>query len=185
MSAETDPLLALRSAIKSRASVTYADDAGPCATLAAATLLVLNDHPFPKSTPTRYRKAGAPTETKVRSDFYTLDAVYTAWLFRDAVGADYMKQAREHGVTVFVSVTERKHVVEWLEGGAEHSDRITPLKCKSFSGAYTRFLIGFQQPTRRRRRLGRRRERLRAMRQSPLEPVQLKCRLRRLQNVDL
>ncbi len=64
MSAETDPLLALRSAIKSRASITYADDAGPSPSLAGATLLVLDDHPFPKSIPTLYRKAGAATETK-------------------------------------------------------------------------------------------------------------------------
>ena len=129
MSAETDPLLALRSAIKSRASITYADDAGPCTSLAAATHLVLNDHPFPKSISTRYRKADAPADTKVRSDFYTLDALYAAWLFRDAVVADYMKQAREHGMTVFVSVTERKNVVGWLEGETERSDRITPFKC--------------------------------------------------------
>lgn len=125
MSAETDPLLVLRSAIKSRSNITYANDAGPCSSLSGATSLVINGQPFPKSTRTRYRKAGAP------SDFYSLDAVYAAWLFRDAGGADYMKQARELGLAVgFVSVTERKHVVDWLEGRAGDSDRIAPLTCE-------------------------------------------------------
>ncbi|KAF9481350.1 RNA polymerase II-associated protein [Pholiota conissans] len=126
MSTETDPLLILRQAIKSKSKITYANDAGPCATLADATLLVINDQPLPKSTRTRYRKAGAASE------FYTLDAVYVAWLFRDAAGAEYMKQARENGLAVgFVSVTERKHVVDWLEGRTPDSDRIAPLTTES------------------------------------------------------
>ncbi|KAF8959744.1 RNA polymerase II-associated protein [Flammula alnicola] len=122
MSAETDPLLALRQAIKSRTKVIYSNEAGPCSSLVSATSLVVNGQSIPKSSPTRYRKAGAP------SDFYSLDAVYVAWLFRDAAGAEYMKQAREHGLAVgFVSVTERKHVVDWLEGKASDNDRIAPL----------------------------------------------------------
>ena len=48
-------------------------------------------------------------------DFFSLGAVYLAWLFRDAPGAEYMKHVRENGFAVgFVSVTERKGVVEWL-----------------------------------------------------------------------
>lgn len=43
-----------------------------------------------------------------------------------------MKQARENGLTVgFVSVTERKNVVEWLEGKVADSDRIKPLDTDS------------------------------------------------------
>lgn len=39
-----------------------------------------------------------------------------------------MKQARENGLAVgFVSVTERKGVVDWLEGIVADSDRISPL----------------------------------------------------------
>lgn len=40
-----------------------------------------------------------------------------------------MKQARENGLVVgFVSVTERKGVVDWLEGRSEDdSDKIIPL----------------------------------------------------------
>ena len=39
-----------------------------------------------------------------------------------------MKQARENGLAVgFVSVTERKSVVDWLEGKIGDSERIVPL----------------------------------------------------------
>jgi parafibromin len=50
-----------------------------------------------------------------------------------------MKQAREHGLAVgFVSVTERKHVVDWLERKVQEGDRIAPLAC-----AYTVFFFVF------------------------------------------
>ncbi|CAA7260948.1 unnamed protein product [Cyclocybe aegerita] len=117
-----DPLLALRQAIKSKSIVTYSTDGRPCSSLVNAKQLVIDGHSYTKSSSTRYRKAGAP------SDFYSLDAVYVAWLLRDAPGAEYMKQAREHGLAVgFVSVTERKHVVDWLEGRISDSNRIAPL----------------------------------------------------------
>jgi len=45
-----------------------------------------------------------------------------------------MKQAREHGLAVgFVSVTERKSVVDWLEGKISDHERITPLSGVSSS----------------------------------------------------
>jgi len=122
MGSESDPLVALRQSIKSKSKVTYSNTSGPCSTLIGATSLIINSQPFPKSTRTRFRRgAGA-------NDFYALDAVYLAWLLRDAPGAEYMKQAREHGLAVgFVSVTERKQVVDWLEGKVQDSDRIAPL----------------------------------------------------------
>jgi parafibromin len=130
MGTETDPLLALRQSIKSKSKITYTNTSGPCPTLLASTTLIINSLPFPKVTRTRFRRgAGAGGAT----DFYTLDAVYVAWLLRDAPGAEYMKQAREHGLAVgFVSVTERKHVVDWLEGKVQDSDRIAPLACAYF-----------------------------------------------------
>ena len=127
MGTEHDPLLALRQSIKSKSKITYTTaSGGPCPTLLASTSLIINSLPFPKGTRTRFRRgAGGAT-----ADFYTLDAVYVAWLLRDAPGAEYMKQAREHGLAVgFVSVTERKHVVDWLEGKVQESDRIAPLAC--------------------------------------------------------
>ena len=65
---------------------------------------------------------------------YTPDAT---WPLRDAPGAEYMKQEREHGLTVgFVSLTERKHIVDWLEGKVQESDRIAPLVRIFFSFGY-------------------------------------------------
>ncbi len=112
MSAPTDPLLALKQGIKFHSTISYSSD---------SLQIVIGDNSFPKSSPTRYRKAGAP------SDFYPLEAVYLAWLLKDAPGAEYMKQVREYGLLVgFVSITERKHVVEWLEGKTSDQDRVAP-----------------------------------------------------------
>lgn len=125
MSTEVDPLLALRQAIKSRTQITYSNDSGPCSSLLNATQLVLSDKPFPKAGRTRYRKPDTPSE------FYLLDALYVAWLLREAPGAEYMKQLREHGLSAgFVSVTERKHVTDWLEGKISDNERIAPLACE-------------------------------------------------------
>ena len=85
MSTEVDPLLALRQA-KSRTTITYSNDSGPCSSLPSATQLVFSGTQFPKAGWTRYRKPGTPSE------FYLLHALYVAWLLREAPGAEYMKQ---------------------------------------------------------------------------------------------
>jgi parafibromin len=128
----TDPLLALRRAVKSKTPITYLTDGQPAPTLLAATHLSLGPAiTFPKSTPTRYTKPGVSNSSST-ADVYTLEAVYLAWLLRDAPGAEYMRQARESGLTVgFVSVTERKSVVEWLEGKVADLERIRPLASES------------------------------------------------------
>ncbi|KAF8888237.1 RNA polymerase II-associated protein [Infundibulicybe gibba] len=94
--------------------------------LSSATHLVMSSgHTLPKSTPTRYRKPGV-------SDVFSLEAVYLAWLLKDAPGAEYMKQARESGLAVgFVSVTERKNVVDFLGGVVADYERIIPLGSES------------------------------------------------------
>lgn len=57
-----------------------------------------------------------------------MEAIYLAWLLRDAPGAEYVKQARESGLAIgFVSVTERKNVVEWLEGKVSDHERVVSL----------------------------------------------------------
>ncbi|KAI0668316.1 RNA polymerase II-associated protein [Trametes maxima] len=128
MSSGTDPLLALRIAIKSKKEVTYTNDAGPITSFSAATHVVLSPTiSLPKSTPTRLRKPGS-TSVDPQSqpeDFISLGAIYLAWLLRDASGAEYMKQVRENGYMAgFVSVTERKGVADWLE---EKSQLLTGL----------------------------------------------------------
>ncbi|KAG8217065.1 RNA pol II accessory factor, Cdc73 family-domain-containing protein [Butyriboletus roseoflavus] len=127
-----DPLLALRHAIKSKTPITYLTHGEPAPTLLAATHLSLSPAiTLPKSSPTRYTKPGVSNPSSA-VDVYTLEAVYLAWLLRDAPGAEYMRQARESGLTVgFVSVTERKSVVEWLEGKVADLERIRPLACES------------------------------------------------------
>lgn len=126
-----DPLLSLRQAIKSRSTITYRNGPEPTGLLASATHIVLSSSvSLPKSAPTRLRKPGTTSSDPSTSpqDFFSVAAVYLAWLLRDASGADYMKQARENGLAVgFVSVTERKNVVDWLEERRSDLENIAPL----------------------------------------------------------
>jgi parafibromin len=135
-SSSSDPLLALKQAIDTKAPVSYISNGESVPTLSAATHLAISspDTIFIKSTPTRLRKPGASSTSSPSNptthpgDFYSLEAVYLAWLTKDASGADYMKQARESGLAVgFVSVTERKRLVEWLEGSTTVHDGVAPL----------------------------------------------------------
>lgn len=120
-----DALNDLRQAVTSKNPISYSNTQGPCSSLAAATHIVLPSGSIPKSTATRYRRAG--TSGSSPQDFYTIEALYLAWHLRDAAGAEYMKQTRENGLTVgFVSVTERKIVVDVLEGRLSGHDRIGP-----------------------------------------------------------
>ncbi|KAJ7784402.1 RNA polymerase II-associated protein [Mycena metata] len=132
MNNDSDPLVALRHAIKSKDKITYTQNGEPCRDLIAATHLVLSPAcSLPKSAPTRYRKPGVLMASGP-DDFFSVEAVYLAWLLQSAPGAEYMKQARENGLAVgFVSVTERKNVVDWLEGKIADHERILPLVVES------------------------------------------------------
>lgn len=131
MSSTPDPLLVLQQAIESQTPITYSRDSEPCPSLLSATHLVISPgYSFQKSTPTRYQKPGTSSNDPSLNpqDFFSIEAVYLAWLLRDAPGAEYMKQARESGLAVgFVSVTERKSVVDWLEGKIPDHERIVSL----------------------------------------------------------
>ncbi|TFL07808.1 RNA polymerase II-associated protein [Pterulicium gracile] len=126
-----DPLVALRASIKSKLPITYTTaDGTPTDALRNASHLVLAA-PLTKSTPTRYKNSSTSTATNpVTSpgDFYSLEAVYLAWHLRDAPGGEYMKQMRENGLTAgFVSITERKAVVEWLEGNEVSGEKVVAI----------------------------------------------------------
>lgn len=131
----TDPLDALRAAISSKYEITPVTASGaPAGTLRAATHLRLSAATtLPKSAPTRLRKAGsssAPTDPSAQPDgFFMLEAVYLAWSLRDTPGGEYMRQAREHGLPAggFVSLTERKSIVDWLRRAIPALDSIVPL----------------------------------------------------------
>ena len=128
-----DALLALRNAIKSQSTISYTADGEPTPSLAAATHIVLSSQSLSKSTPTRFRKPGVSGSDPASNpeDFFTLDAIYVTWLLKDASVTEYMKQARDNGLTGgLVSVTERKSVVDWLEGRMAKHPSVTPLMCE-------------------------------------------------------
>jgi parafibromin len=129
--ATTDPLIALRSAIHSKFEIKYtSSSAVSVSSLHAAAILQLSPTlTLPKATPTRFRKPSATSldPNAAPNDFVTLEALLVAWLARDASVAEYMKQVREAGIGAFVSITERKGVVEWLEGIVTDHERIVPL----------------------------------------------------------
>ncbi|KAF9232047.1 RNA pol II accessory factor, Cdc73 family-domain-containing protein [Melanogaster broomeanus] len=120
-----DPLLTLRQAVKSKTPITYLSNNEPTPTLLAASHISLGPSlSLPKSSATRYTKPGLSNPTSP-ADFYTLEAIYLAWLLRDA-------PVPKSGLAVgFVSVTERKSVVEWLEGKVADLERIRPLASDS------------------------------------------------------
>ncbi|KAJ3569996.1 hypothetical protein NP233_g4689 [Leucocoprinus birnbaumii] len=120
-----DVLNALRQAIKSKNPITFSNAQGPCSSLSAATHIDLPSGSILKSAATRYGKAGSDGTSP--QDCYTAEALYLAWSLRDAAVAEYMKQTRENGLTAgYVSITERKTVVDWLEGRIPDHDRIGP-----------------------------------------------------------
>lgn len=125
--ASLDSLAALRQTIKTHDPITFLNDSNPCAKITVATHIKLGDAIISKSTPTRFRKPGTDsTDWNAQpDDFYTTEAVVLAWLLKELPVAEYMKQAREAGLAVgFVSVTERKGVVDWLEGKITTHERI-------------------------------------------------------------
>ena len=98
-----------------KSKISYAHTSGPSSLQRSSS-----STPSPEGTRTRFG-GGAGGAT----DFHPLAPVHGAWLLRDPPGAEYM-----HGLaTGLLSVTERKHVVDWLEGRVQDSDRIAPLAC--------------------------------------------------------
>ncbi|KAI0810833.1 RNA polymerase II accessory factor [Irpex lacteus] len=130
-----DALLALRNAIRSKTRITYTKGSEPTTSLATATDIVLSPTlTLPKSSPTRLRKPGTTSTDPSANpqDFYTLHAVYLAWCLRDAHGAEYLKQTRENGLPVgFISITDRKSIVDWLEGRVADLESIAPASVQS------------------------------------------------------
>lgn len=138
--ADPDALLALRQSISLRASITFLTATKQkTKSLSEAAEIVLPQSPsgenvltLPKGTPTRLRKPGrTQVDWKANpSDFYSLDAVYMAWVLREAATAEYMKMVKEAGVgfSAMVAVTEKQGVVEWLEGSSTEPSNIVPLE---------------------------------------------------------
>lgn len=136
---EPDALLSLRQSILSKKSITLlTEDQKPTSSLIEAAFIVL---PQPsnanvptatlsKSTATRLRK---PNHTQTDpnthpADFYGLDAVYLAWSMREAATTEYMKNARDSGISItnMVAITEKQSVADWLEGRTDNHPNIVP-----------------------------------------------------------
>ncbi|TCD66405.1 accessory factor associated with RNA polymerase II [Steccherinum ochraceum] len=136
MSWTPDALLSLQRALKSKTPVKFTDAASnSVANLPAASHIQLQHGALPKTTPTRLRKPNASSTDPIANpdDFFSLCAVYLAWANKDASGADYLRKMRENGLGVggYPNVTERKNVVDWLEGKISHLDNIVPLPSDS------------------------------------------------------
>ncbi|KAF9074798.1 RNA polymerase II accessory factor cdc73 family protein [Rhodocollybia butyracea] len=131
MSTSTDSLLAFRQAIQSQNEPILLSSpltSTPADSLSQATHIhIPPTENFPKSTPTRWRKGSSSTSTSniTLNDLYTLEAIYLAYKLKSLPAPEYAKQAREAGLGIgMVSVTERKVVVDWLEGISESSERL-------------------------------------------------------------
>ena len=128
--AESDPLLALRNAIRSKFQITLLENDEKTTKFTATNKIQLSPSLIlEKSTPTRLRRPGVSSTnpTTNADDFISLGAVYLAWMLKDTPGAEYMKQLRENGLTVFVNITEKKAVVDWLEGKNKELPNVVPL----------------------------------------------------------
>ena len=165
----TDPLDALRAAISSKYDITPVTSTGSSAgSLSSATHVRLSSSTtLPKSAATRLRKAGSSaTDPIAQPDgFFMLEAVYLAWLLRDTPGGEYMRQAREHGLPAggFVSLTERKSIVDWLRRAIPALDSIVPLSGACWCCCLCACLIVMRDLKSRRHRLAHRRPRLTAV----------------------
>ncbi|KAL5490636.1 CDC73 [Sanghuangporus weigelae] len=143
MSTQPDPLNTLRDATRGKQLVTYANDAGPCQSLADASSIVFHPSPssnntisFPKDTPTRIlkpdRDASNITPQSDPNAFFRLDAVLLAWLLRNASVGEYMQRMRESKLLgAFVSNTDRKGLAEWLDGKTATYKGVVPLESDS------------------------------------------------------
>ncbi|KAH7099821.1 RNA polymerase II-associated protein [Auriculariales sp. MPI-PUGE-AT-0066] len=123
MAAVTDALLALRDAIKHK-----------------ATIELLNSDGAPTTTYGQVAKISIPVDggdalvvAKTEASRYRgnqgalqLGAVYAAYLFRNAGAAEYMRSTRELGYasTAAVPVGDRKALADWLEGRLAQHVRI-------------------------------------------------------------
>jgi parafibromin len=55
----------------------------------------------------------------------SLEALLLVWTLKSASAGDYMRQAR--AVPGYVAITDRKGIVEWLEGKRAEHERIVPI----------------------------------------------------------
>jgi parafibromin len=78
-----------------------------------------------KSTPTRY--TSKPASDGVASDeFYTLGQIWLAWTERESGVREYLMKGQTGGMG-FVTMTDRRGVIEYLQGENEGGGRVVPV----------------------------------------------------------
>ncbi|KAG9010221.1 accessory factor associated with RNA polymerase II [Tulasnella sp. 427] len=129
----TDPLVALQDAIKRNETISYLKDGAPAQSLKAATHVKLGSQAvLLKSTPTRWRRPANDKEAPAMdpstdpAKFFALDAIALIWNTRSDPAAVYMRQATTE-VVIYVQLTDRRPVLDWLEGKIQNHDRLAPL----------------------------------------------------------
>lgn len=126
----TDILNALRDATSSNRPITFLEGSTPAASIGSATthIVLSPDVTAPRSAPTRFRRSASSTATDPQAapgDFVSLEALLLVWSLKAASASDYMRQAR--AVPGYIAVTERRAIVEWLEGRRSEHDNIVPV----------------------------------------------------------
>ncbi|KAB5595192.1 Cell division control protein 73 [Ceratobasidium theobromae] len=122
----TDVLNALRDAISRNQPITFLDGSTPSTSLTPGTTHIVLSPTLTvlRNTPTRFRRSATSTATDPEAnpkDFVSLEALLLVWTLRSSAAGDYVRQAR--AVPGYVAVTDRKGIVEWLEGKrAEHEN---------------------------------------------------------------
>lgn len=125
-----DILDALRDATSNNRPITFLEGTTPASSLGPSTThIVLSPNvTVPRAAPTRFRRSASSTATDPQAspgDFVSLEALLLVWSLKAASAGDYMRQAR--AVPGYVAVTERRAIVEWLEGKRAEHDNIVPI----------------------------------------------------------
>ncbi|QRW00851.1 Cdc73 family RNA polymerase II accessory factor [Ceratobasidium sp. AG-Ba] len=126
----SDVLNVLRDATANNRNITFLEGSTPSNTLTPATThIVLSPTvTVPRSKPTRFRRSASSTATDPDAnpgEFVSVEALLLVWTLKSAGASDYMRQAR--AVPGYVAITERKGIVEWLEGKRAEHENIVPI----------------------------------------------------------
>ncbi|KAG8790448.1 accessory factor associated with RNA polymerase II [Ceratobasidium sp. 428] len=126
----SDALNALRDATANNRPITFLENNVSSTALTPATTHVVLSPTVtvPRSKPTRFRRSAGSTATDPDAnpgEFISIEALVLLWTLKSASASDYMRQAR--AVPGYVTITERKGIVEWLEGKRAEHENIVPI----------------------------------------------------------
>ncbi|KAG9001585.1 accessory factor associated with RNA polymerase II [Tulasnella sp. JGI-2019a] len=133
-------LLSLRAAIRDKQPISYLKNGTPCSSISEATHIAISPNlTLPKTAVTRWRRPLDPSaaSASVAMDpalephrFFPLDAILITWTTRHDNAATYMRQATTE-VQAYVSLTERRTVLDWLEAKIPDPEKLASLAQES------------------------------------------------------